>query len=279
MTQPSDPDAVFGGSVPELYDRLLVPLIFEHYAEDLMHRARACSPDSVLEVAAGSGVLTRALASGLDPKVAVTASDLNPPMLDRARSVGTKRPVTWQVADVMELPFEDASFDVVLCQFGVMFFPDKVAAYTEVARVLRPGGSFVFNVWDDIANNEFADEVTKAVGTLWPSDPPLFLVRTPHGYYEEAQIQSDVAGAGFEAPAAFEALEARSRAVSANVPAIAYCQGTPLRNEIEARGPGRLVEVTQLAAAAVGARFGVDDLDSKIRGFVVTAHKPVKESV
>lgn len=279
MTQPSDADAVFAGSVPELYDRLLVPLIFEDYAEDLMQRARACSPASVLEVAAGSGVLTRALASGLDPKVAVTASDLNPPMLDQARSAGTERPVTWQVADVMEIPFENGSFDVVLCQFGVMFFPDKVAAYTEVARVLKPGGSFVFNVWDDIANNEFADEVTRAVGTLWPSDPPLFLARTPHGYYDETQIQSEVADAGFEAPAAFEELEVRSRAASPNIPAVAYCQGTPLRNEIEARGPGRLAEATLVAAAAVQARFGANNLDSKIRGFVVTARKPVKVGI
>lgn len=173
----------------------------------------------------------------------------------------------------MDLPFEDASFDAVVCQFGVMFFPDRAAAYAEVARVLRPGGVFLFNVWDSIEQNEFADVVTAAVGELFSHDRPVFLARTPHGYFDEASIQADVAAGGFLSPAGFEALEARSRAVSADVPAIAYCQGTPLRNEIEARDASRLGEATAVATAAIGDRFGVGEVDGKIRGYVITAIK------
>ncbi len=224
-------DLVFAGSVPELYDRLLVPLIFEPYADDLVARLAALGVSSVLEVAAGSGVVTRAMAAGLPSSVALTATDLNQPMIDHARSVGTARAVTWQAADVMGLPFEANSFDAVVCQFGVMFFPDRAAAYAEVARVLRPGGVFIFNVWDRIEENEFADAVTSAVAGMWPEDPPAFLSRTPHGYYDE----------------------------------------TTMRNEIEARDPARLQEATEVAAAAVRDRFGAVDLDSKIRGYVVTA--------
>ncbi len=267
-------DLVFAGSVPELYDRLLVPLIFEAYADDLVARLDRLGVSSVLEVAAGSGVVTRAMAAGLPESVALTATDLNQPMIDHAMAIGTARAVVWQAADVTELPFEDGSFDAVACQFGVMFFPDRAAAFAEVARVLRPGGVFLFNVWDRIEDNEFADEVTRAVAGLWPQDPPAFLARTPHGYYDETVIEGDVAAGGFLTPAGFEALEVRSRAASCEIPAVAYCQGTPLRNEIEARDPDRLTEATKVATAAIRDRFGATDLDSKIRGYVITATKP-----
>lgn len=274
MADQQESDFVFPGSVPELYDRLLVPLIFEAYADDLVARLDGRGLSSVLEVAAGSGVVTRALAAGLPLSVTLTATDLNEPMIEHAMTSGTARPVVWQAADVMELPFEDEAFDAVVCQFGVMFFPDRAAAFAEVARVLRPGGVFVFNVWDRIEDNEFADVVTRAVAGLWPQDPPAFLARTPHGYYDEAIIQDDVAAGGFTTPAGFEALEARSRAASYEIPAMAYCQGTPLRNEIEARDPSRLIEATETAAAAIRDRFGATDLDSKISGHVITASKP-----
>ena len=140
--------------------------------------------------------------------------------------------------------------------------------------MLRSGGVFLFNVWDCIEHNELAFVVTTAMGGLFPDDPPLFLARTPHGYHDEAAIRADVTGGGFETTVGFEALEARSRAVSCDIPALAYCQGTPLRNEIEARAPSRLVEATEAAAAAIREHFGPTDIDAKIRGYVITATKP-----
>ena len=274
MAGDREADQLFAGSVPEIYDRYLVPLIFETYANDLV--ARLCGRDvsSVLEVAAGTGVVTRAMAAGLAESVGLTATDLNAPMIDYAMSVGTARPVQWQVADVMALPFGDGTFDAVVCQFGVMFFPDRPTAFAEVARVLRSGGVFMFNVWDRIEHNELAHVVTTALAGLFPDDPPLFLARTPHGYHDQATIRADVTRGGFEKAVGFEALEARSRAVSCDIPARAYCQGTPLRNEIEARDPSRLVEATEAAAAAIRRHFGPIDIDAKIRGYVITATKP-----
>jgi len=154
----------------------------------------------------------------------------------------------------MKLPFDDARFDVVACQFGAMFFPDKVQGYTEARRVLRPAGRFVFNVWDRIADNEFADVVTEALAGLFPADPPRFMARTPHGHHDVERIRQDLKAAGF-AEVVVDAIDARSRAPSARHVAVAYCQGTPLRNEIEARDSKRLEEATDRAADAIAARF------------------------
>src|SRR5712691_5626072 len=150
----SDTDKVFAGSIPKFYERYLVPLLFEPYAADLVNRLASRSLARVLEVAAGTGVVTRRLASVLPERVSIVATDLNQPMLDLASAIGTKRPVEWRQADAMQLPFPDGTFDAVVCQFGVMFFPEKSKAFSEARRVLRPGGAFIFNVWDRIEENE-----------------------------------------------------------------------------------------------------------------------------
>jgi len=265
-----DSDKGFAGSIPELYDTHLVPLIFEPYATDLAARLVSRPPARVLEIAAGTGVVTRALATGLPEAVSIVATDLNQSMLDQAAARGTKRPVTWRQADVMDLPFADGAFDAVVCQFGAMFFPDKAGAYAEVRRVLRSGGLFVFNVWDRIQENEFADTVTTALEALFPHNPPRFLARTPHGYHDQETIKRDLAAGGFTASPAIATLTARSRAASCERPAVAYCQGTPLRNEIEARDASRLTEATAIAAEAIANRFGRERVDGKIQAHVVT---------
>jgi SAM-dependent methyltransferase len=272
VTTRPDTDAVFVGSVPEIYERYLVPLIFESYADDLAARLGGMTQGRVLEVAAGTGVVTRALARDLPSSVEIVGTDLNQDMVDRAAAIGSAREVSWRWADALELPFDDGSFDAVLCQFGVMFFPDKARAYGEAHRVLRRGGRFLFNTWDRIEENEFADVVTEAVGKLFPDDPPRFLARTPHGYFDEAEIRQDLALGGFDA-VEIEPLEARSRAALAADPAIAYCHGTPLRDEIEARDPSRLGEAAEVATAAIERRFGATEVDGKIRGYVITAKR------
>jgi ubiquinone/menaquinone biosynthesis C-methylase UbiE len=265
-----DTDKVFAGSIPKLYDKYLVPLIFEPYAADLVNRLRSRSLSRVLEIAAGTGVVTRALASVLPESVSIVATDLNQAMLDHASIVGTKRAVEWRQADAMQLPFGNGTFDAVVCQFGVMFFPEKSKAFSEARRVLRPGGVFIFNVWDRIEENEFADTVTTALETLFPEDSPRFLARTPHGYYDHDTIKRDLANGGFTASPEIITLAARSRAASPRVPAIAYCQGTPLRNEIEALDASRLGEATDIAAEAIAKRFGRGAVDGKIQAHIVT---------
>jgi SAM-dependent methyltransferase len=266
----ADSDKVFAGSMPQIYETYLVPLIFEPYAADVANRLASRSLTRVLEIAAGTGVVTRALASVLPENVSIVATDLNQPMLDQAAARGTKRPVEWRQANAMQLPFADGTFDAVVCQFGVMFFPEKSKAFSEARRVLSPGGAFIFNVWDRINENEFADTVTTALESLFPKDPPRFLARTPHGYYDRPTIERDLASGGFTGSPQFATVAARSRANSPRVPAIAYCQGTPLRNEIEARDAARLGEATDIAAEAVTQRFGRGAVDGKIQAFIVT---------
>jgi ubiquinone/menaquinone biosynthesis C-methylase UbiE len=263
-------DKLFAGSIPEIYQRFLVPLIFEPYAEDLAARVARVAPHDVLETAAGTGVLTRALAARL-PAARLVATDLNQPMLDlaAARQPDAKK-VTWRQANALALPFADHSFDAVACQFGVMFFPDKAQGYREARRVLKPGGRFLFNVWDRIAENEFADVVTQALATLFPQDPPRFMARIPHGYHDVEEIRAQLAAAGFS-QIAVETLEHTSKAPSPRDPAIAYCQGTPLRNEIEARDPARLDEATTRATEALAQRFGRGAVEGRIRAHVIVA--------
>jgi ubiquinone/menaquinone biosynthesis C-methylase UbiE len=271
MSMPTpDTDKHFAGSIPELYDQYMVPLIFERYAADLAQRLASRPVTRVLEIAAGTGVVTRKLASVLHDDVAIIATDLNPAMLETAAAIGTSRPVQWRPADAMQLPFANGMFDAVVCQFGVMFFPDKAKAFAEVGRVLGPGGVFLFNVWDRIEANEFADTVTTALASVFPDDPPRFMARTPHGYHDRATIARDLASGGFTAVPRFDTLTARSRAESARDVAVAYCQGTPLRNEIEARDASRLDEATAVAAAAIARRFGGGAVEGMIQAQVVT---------
>ena len=267
---PPDTDRVFAGSIPQLYERYLVPLIFEPYAADLAARAALRRPSCVLEVAAGTGVVTRQLAKALPPSVSILATDLNQPMLDQAAKAGTTRPIEWRQADALQLPFPDGVFELVVCQFAVMFFPDRKKAFSEARRVLRPGGCFIFYVWDRIEENEFANTVTQALESAFFDNPPRFLARVPHGYHDFSTIAQDLADAGFARTPEFITLPARSRANSPRVPAVAYCQGTPLRSEIEAGGSSRLVEATEIATAAIASQFGPGAVDGKIQAHLIT---------
>jgi ubiquinone/menaquinone biosynthesis C-methylase UbiE len=264
-------DKLFAGSIPEIYDRLMVPLIFESYARDLARRIAETGAQEILETAAGTGVLTRAIAARLPAGARIVATDLNRPMLDHARMrQSDDARIEWRQADALALPFEDQRFDVVTCQFGAMFFPDRVQAYKEARRVLKPGGHYVFNVWDRISENEFADVVTQALAAVFPHDPPRFMARTPHGYHDLERIREELTAAGF-ADVSLDAVDAKSKASSPRDPAIAYCQGTPLRNEIEARDPSLLQEATERAAQALADRFGSGAVEGRIRAFVISA--------
>jgi len=263
-------DRLFSGPIPKLYDTYLVPLIFEPYAVDLARRLTAMPLSSVLEIAAGTGVVTRALASSLPESTRIVATDLNQAMLDQASAVGTKRAVEWRQADAMQLPFQNATFDAVVCQFGAMFFPDKPKAFSEALRVLKPGSVFIFSVWDRIEENEFANTASAALAAFFPNDPPSFMARTPHGYYDPDEIARDLTAGGFTKSPRIETVSARSRAKSPRETAVAYCQGTVWRNEIEVRDATRLGEATDFVAEAIAKRFGPGPIDGKIRAHVVT---------
>jgi ubiquinone/menaquinone biosynthesis C-methylase UbiE len=216
-------DAVFSGSIPSLYDKYLGPLIFEPYAQDLANRLSALNAERVLETAAGTGIVTRALERSLSPRGSIVATDLNQPMLDHAAERIPSSRVSWQKADAQALPFPDGAFDAVICQFGVMFFPDRQKAYREARRVLKPGGHFIFNVWDKIEHNEFADLVTAAVADMFANDPPRFLARIPHGYDDQQAVIADLRSAGFTT-IAVETLMRRSVAPTCRHPPTVFAR-------------------------------------------------------
>lgn len=267
----SDTDRVFAGSIPEVYDRLMVPMIFDPYAHDMADRVAGLNACDILETAAGTGALTRAMLARLPVDIRITATDLNQPMLDlaTAKSSGDRR-VSWQQADALALPFPDHSFDVVVCQFGIMFFPEKVQGYREARRVLKPGGTFLFSVWDHISENHFVNVISRALAGVFPDNPPTFMVRTPHGFHDVAVIGRDLVAAGF-ASSAVETRDHMAKAASAHDAAMAYCQGTPLKAEIEARDAGRLEEAVQAAADALVREFGEGPIAGRIRAHIISA--------
>lgn len=266
-------DGLFVGSIPQLYNQLMVPMLFDAYAADMAGQIVTLNPTNILETAAGSGALTRAIAARLPKTAQITATDLNQPMLDVAASLTPNDPrITWAQCDAADLPYPHASFDAVICQFGVMFFPDKPLAFAEAARVLRKGGTFLFNVWDRIAANDFVATATDVLSSRFPENPPVFMARVPHGVFDTKLLTSQLDTAGF-ATVTVQTVDHISTAATPMDAAMAYCQGTPLRAEILARDPDGLGPTTHAVAAALEARFGKGPISGKIRAFVLTAVK------
>jgi ubiquinone/menaquinone biosynthesis C-methylase UbiE len=247
-------DALFSGNMAESYDRHAGAL-FLPYAEDIARRLNGFSSGALLEIAAGTGIVTQALARALPASVAITATDLNRPMLDFAAAKPDLDRVSWRQADAMALPFPNSSFDVVVCQFGIMFFPDRPHAHAEARRVLKPGGRYVFNAWDSFSDNPDAGIVERAVAALYPAGSIGFLGRTPFGYHDPDRIRGDLRAAGFET-CTVETVASTWDAPSAREVAAGYCQGTPLRAEIEAVEAGAVPKAIEAAAAALIAHFG-----------------------
>ena len=262
-------DAVFAGSIPALYDRCLGPLLFAPYAEEMARRAAALAPDDVLETAAGTGIVTAALARAL-PGARIVATDLNQAMLDVAAVRIDSSNVEFRAADAQDLPFEDESFDLVVCQFGAMFFPDRVRAYAEARRVLRPGGRFLFNTWDRLEENPASDATARVVAALFPGDPPDFLRRVPFSCFDKEAVERDLRAAGFGQVEA-ETVSLAHGPASPSDAAAGLCQGSPLRSEIEERDAARLKEATTAAEEALAAMSREGRVDARMSAHIFTA--------
>ncbi|MEL4318719.1 methyltransferase domain-containing protein [Leifsonia sp. YIM 134122] len=263
-------DAAFEGSIPVLYERYLSPLLFEPYAVDIAQRIEPLAPRRLLETAAGTGVVTRELERILGEDTAITATDLNQAMIDVATTTRGASHATWTQCDAMALPFEGNSFDLVACQFGVMFFPERTRAYKETARVLASNGAFIFTVWDSLAVNDVTRIIAEALTARYPDDPPSFIERVPFGYFDVDLIRSELIESGFSEVAA-ETVTLPSRADAALDAAIGVCQGSPVRAEIESREADGLQAATADAAQALVARFGSGRLESTMQAITITA--------
>ena len=267
-----DKVAAFAGTLAEFYDRYLVPMMFAPYAEIVANRAKGLLPRRVLETAAGSGIVTEALSRTLPLDVAITATDLNLPMMERGKTRSGMERVIWQQADAMKLPFSDSSFDLILCQFGVMFFPDKGASLDECFRVLMPGGTYLFVVWDDLANMPDSPNwiAAQTVGHMLRRDPRTLLAP---GYFDEPTIRADLATAGFR-DVRVDRIAQPARAGSARDAAMISVQGSLLRTAIEAADPSRLAEATDAVERTMRTRFGDGPVEGETRALIVTTTKP-----
>jgi ubiquinone/menaquinone biosynthesis C-methylase UbiE len=264
-------DTVFAGSIPAIYDQYMVPLIFAPFARLVAERAKQWQPRRILETAAGTGIVTEEMNRAV-PDAEIVATDLNAPMLEQAaRRVGASN-VRFQPTDAQSLPFAEASFDLVVCQFGVMFFPDKVRANAEARRVLRDGGRYLLVIWDRIEHNHATMAAGRAVAELFPMEAVRFYERVPFRYHDVGQIEEDLLSAGFT-DIEYETVELRSHAASARDAAIALVQGTPVRSDIEAIDPAMLGRATDAAAEALRQYEGPEGFDASMSARLVTAIK------
>ena len=268
----TDKAAAFAGTLAEFYDRYLVPFLFAPYAEVVADRAKGLRPRRVLETAAGTGVVTEALSRTLPSDVVITATDLNLPMIERGKARPGMERVVWQQADAMKLPFSDAAFDLIVCQFGVMFFPDKQASFRESFRVLASGGSYLFVLWDDWAAMADSPNWTAAlaVGDMLGRDPHTLL--NP-GYFDEPTIRADLESVGFR-DVSIDRIARLSRAASARDAAVITVEGSLLRTAIEAADPSRLGEATDAVERIMRTRFGEGVIEGTNKALVVTTTKP-----
>ncbi len=263
-------EALFVGEIPELYDRHLGPVLFEPHARDFARRLRVPDGSRILEVACGTGIVTRRLLEVLPAHARLVATDLNAEMIAHARvSVPVDSRLEWRVADALALGFESRTFDAWVCQLGVMFFPDKLAAFREARRVLKPGGTARFNVFCEHAGNAFGRVADETIARFFPGDPPTFY-RLPFAWCDESTIRSTLASAGFAA-VAIERLELETTSESAAHFATGIVRGNPVVHEIHARSTNGIASVEAAVAEALGAVGGVSPWRGVLRSLVVTA--------
>ncbi len=263
----------FVGSIPEHYDRYLGPLIFEAYGMDLAKRVTVPSGGIVLEMAAGTGIVTCHLRNFLSLDVNIVATDLNEAMLNLARAkVGTHENIKFRPADAMHLPFGDGLFDAVVCQFGIMFFSDKIAAIQEVIRVLKPGGSFLFNVWDSYEHNHLVRTVNKTIVRHLPDDSPSFY-DVPYGYNHLDAIKRSLGEAGF-GDIEITVQPRTSTCETARHVALGYVLGTPMQAQIEERSPESLSEIINEVEHAINNTYGPAPIYAKMQAITFNATLP-----
>jgi SAM-dependent methyltransferase len=264
--------AQFTGDIPRFYDRHLGPIIFEPYAADLAQRAAATKATDVLEIAAGTGVSTVALRQALAPEGRIIATDLNPAMLDIAKTkLASAVNVEFKQADAQTLPFADETFDLITCQFGVMFFPDRPAAYAEARRVLKPGGTMIFNVWGEMSANPFAEIAHADAVHFFPDNPPKFYL-TPFGYADPARVRADLRAGGFS-DVHDEVVRFEQEAPDWTHFAKGLIYGNPMIVDIQASPTVKADDMVAAIAAELEKRFGKAPAKMPLEAVVYTVRK------
>jgi SAM-dependent methyltransferase len=244
----------FVGSIPDYYDRGLGPVIFAEPADVAARRVASLEPRRVLETAAGTGIVTRRMRDVLPAAADIVATDLNADMLEVSRTkFRSDENVTLRTADATALPFADGEFDAVLCQFGVMFFPDKDKAYREVRRVLATGGRYVFSVWDTLEHNPFGRVAADAMRKAFNADPPPFM-NVPFGYAAIDPIKASLLANGFH-DLRIDLVRTQGAIADIDRFADGLVHGSPLADQIRSRG-GEPEKLQRAVAQLLRAEFG-----------------------
>ncbi len=261
----------FTGSVPQTYHTYLGPMIFDAYARDMARRLTTRANDRILELACGTGIVTKEIARTMPPAATLLATDLNEAMINVARPfLGADPRVSYQAVDACSLPFADQSFDSIACQYGLMFFPDKVKSMQEARRVLKPGGRYILNVWDSLAHNPIPRTVHECLAARYSENPPQFLAKTPYGYFDRAEIERVVRAGGFT-QCTIETIGFPSIAPAAEDAARAWLEGTPLFAALQERGVTDFTPIRKELAGVLAAKFGSSPCTSTMQAIVVTA--------
>ena len=263
-------NAKFAGSIPAAYDRYLGPILFQPYAEDLAGRLELAENSSVLELACGTGILSRVLRDRLPATARLVATDLNEPMIQNAAAKFTRNEaIEWKQADACNLPFDDKSFDAVVCQFGLMFVPDKALAAREAHRVLKPNGVFLFNVWSAMEQNQLGRIAHETISSFFDKDPPMFY-RIPYGYHDQSEIRRVLEAAGFS-DIGMEEVSKVTVATRVGDAAEGLVQGNPVSVAIAERDASLLPSITTAVADALRNHFGSSTFRAPMRALIVQA--------
>lgn len=260
----------FTGSIPEIYDKHLGPLLFEPFAEDLSERISNKNSESVLELACGTGRLTNYLFNKLH-YAKIISTDINPDMISFAKKKVTGENIEWMHTDMQEIPFEDSIFDLVICQFGVMFVPDKIKAFKEINRVLKPGGTFLFNTWDKLETNKLAIFSNEFINTYFMDDPITFY-HIPFSYFTESDIKMEMNEGGFK-NTSFTLVAKAGKSESAAHAAIGFVEGNPVSAFIKERDPKLISVIRDNLANALAEKFGNNPMTCSMNAIVVETVK------
>lgn len=261
----------FVGSIPENYDGGMGDMFFEPYAKEMARRVAALQPAKLLEIACGTGRLTKYLSQQL-PNTSITATDLNPPMLEFAKNKFPELSnVRWEIADALSLPYADASFDCVVVQFGVMFYPDKLQGFKESYRVLKNGGKFIFATWKSLEDNPITVIANDVVKVFFPDNPPVFF-NIPFSYYDRDQIRNDLTAAGFS-NIEIEDVDLEGSNISAENAARGMLEGSPMINFVNERGLDKLPAIKQKLAEEMAKVYGNENLKIPLGGLIVRGGK------
>ena len=262
--------AAFAGSVPANYERYLGPFLFEPYALDLVSRLQDKKYPDILEIACGTGRVTAHLARSVKHDT-IIATDLNPDMIKVAKDIVQNDSIKWMPADAMQLPFDDDSFDLVVMQFGIMFFPDKEKGLKEAYRVLRTGGKIIYSTWNKVETVKAIHEGRVVIESYFGDDPPKFY-SVPFSMYDDRELTTITRRAGFKS---ITTTLVKKEGVSPSSSDLAkgIVEGNPVYMAILEKDASLVNIIKDHVQKVLTEKFGAKDLRSPLEAWVVEGVK------